>query len=261
MMMEQKRKIRVCIIDDEPIACRRIERLLTEDQEIEIICVCNDGESAVESIEKLNPDLIFLDIQMPEMNGFEVLKSLNIELMPHVIFVTAYDRYAIQAFEVHALDYLLKPFDKKRFHQALKRAKAQVLQDQERSSNRELVALLKEMKSQSHYLERLIIKSKGRVSFLKTEEIDWIEAQGKYVMIHAGEEAHLIRDAMNNLETELDPKKFVRIHKSAIVNIDQIKELHPLVHGDFRVILRDSTELTISRRYREKVDELLGKSL
>jgi two-component system LytT family response regulator len=256
-----QRTIRVCIIDDEPIACRRIERLLKDDPEIEIIKACTDGEDAVTTIRALHPDLIFLDIQMPEMNGFEVLTSLNPTEMPRVIFVTAYDRYAIQAFEVHALDYLLKPFDKKRFQAALKRGKAQVFQDQEGASNRELVALLKELKAQPHYLERLIIKSKGRVSFLKTEEIDWIEAQGKYVMIHAGEESHLIRDAMNNLELELDPKKFVRIHKSAIVNVDQIKELKPLFHGDFRVTLRDSTELTISRRYREKVDELLGKAL
>ncbi len=260
-MTETKQLIRVCIIDDEPIACRRIERLLKEDPEIEIIKVCNDGEDAVESIRTLHPDLIFLDIQMPEMDGFEVLQSLDSSNMPRVIFVTAFDRYAIQAFEVHALDYLLKPFDKKRFQEALERGKAQVSQDHEGSSNRELVALLKELKVHQHYLDRLIIKSKGRVSFLKTDEIDWIEAQGKYVMIHAGQESHLIRDAMNNLESELDPKKFVRIHKSAIVNIDQIKELQPLFHGDFRVILRNSTELTISRRYREKVDELLGKAL
>ena len=253
--------IRVYIVDDEPLAVKRLRRMLEVTGRIDVAGEATDPEEALGFLRRTPADVLFLDIQMPEMNGFEVLKSLNTELMPHVIFVTAYDRYAIQAFEVHALDYLLKPFDKKRFHQALKRGKAQVLQDQERSSNRELVALLKEMKVQSHYLDRLIIKSKGRVSFLKTEEIDWIEAQGKYVMIHAGEEAHLIRDAMNNLETELDPKKFVRIHKSAIVNIDQIKELHPLVHGDFRVILRDSTELTISRRYREKVDELLGKEL
>jgi two-component system LytT family response regulator len=260
-MAEKQPPIRVCIIDDEPIACRRIERLLKDDPEIEIIKVCNDGEDAVETIKTLLPDLIFLDIQMPEMDGFEVLQSLNEQNMPRVIFVTAYDRYAIQAFEVHALDYLLKPFDKKRFDEALKRGKAQVFQDQESSSSRELVALLKGLQTHPHYLERLIIKNKGRVSFLKTDEIDWIEAQGKYVMIHAGQDSHLIRDAMNNLETELDPKKFVRIHKSAIVNIDQIKELQPLLHGDFRVILRDSTELTISRRYREKVDELLGKAL
>lgn len=254
-------KIRVCIIDDEPIACRRIQRLLKDDGEIEIIRICNDGEEAVEAIQQFHPDLIFLDVQMPGMDGFEVLTSLNPESMPHVIFVTAFDRYAIKAFEVHALDYLLKPFDRKRFEQAVQRSKGQIYQTQERSNNSELVALLKEMKNQSQHLERLVVKSQGRVFFLKTDEIDWIEAQGKHVSIHVGKETHLVREAMNSLETELDPKKFARIHKSTIVNIDRIKQLQPLVHGDFRVILRDSTVLTISRRYRQKIDELLGKTL
>jgi two-component system, LytTR family, response regulator len=254
-------KIRVCIIDDEPIACRRIQRLLKDDAEIDIVQICNDGEEAVDAIQQSHPDLIFLDVQMPEMDGFEVLTSLDPECMPHVIFVTAFDRYAIKAFEFHALDYLLKPFDRKRFEQAVERSKAQIQQSQERSNNSELVALLKEMKNQSQHLERLVVKSQGRVFFLKTDEIDWIEAQGKHVSIHVGKETHLVREAMNNLETELDPKKFARIHKSTIVNIDRIKQLQPLVHGDFRVILRDSTVLTISRRYRQKIDELLGKSL
>jgi two-component system, LytTR family, response regulator len=259
--MTENKMIRVCIIDDEPIACRRIQRLLKDDAEIEVVQVCNDGEDAVDAIQQLHPDLIFLDVQMPGMDGFEVLKSLKPESIPHVIFVTAYDRYAIQAFEVHALDYLLKPFDRKRFEQAIQRSKGQIHQSHERSNNSELVALLKEMKNQSQHLERLVVKSQGRVFFLKTDEIDWIEAQGKHVSIHIGKETHLVREAMNNLETELDPKKFARIHKSTIVNIDRIKQLQPLVHGDFRVILRDATVLTISRRYRQKIDELLGKSL
>ncbi|MCI0618475.1 LytTR family DNA-binding domain-containing protein [bacterium] len=259
--MTEDKIIRVCIIDDEPIACRRIQRLLKDDDDIEIVGICNDGEEALDAIHQFHPDLIFLDVQMPGMDGFEVLSSLNPESMPHVIFVTAFDRYAIKAFEVHALDYLLKPFDRKRFEQAVERSKAQIHQSQQRSSSSELVALLKEMKSQSQHLERLVVKSQGRVFFLKTDEIDWIEAQGKHVSIHIGKETHLVREAMNNLETELDPKKFARIHKSTIVNIDRIKQLQPLVHGDFRVILRDSTVLTISRRYRQKIDELLGKSL
>lgn len=259
--MTENNLIRVCIIDDEPIACRRIQRLLKDDSEIEIVQICNDGEEAVDAIQQFHPDLIFLDVQMPGMDGFEVLKSLKSESIPHVIFVTAYDRYAIQAFEVHALDYLLKPFDRKRFEQAVHRSKAQIHQSQQKSNNSELVALLKEMKNQPHHLERLVVKNQGRVFFLKTDEIDWIEAQGKHVSIHAGKEIHIVREAMNNLEAELDPKKFARIHKSTIVNIDRIKQLQPLVHGDFRVILRDSTVLTISRRYRQKIDELLGKSL
>ena len=259
--MVQEKTIRVCIVDDEPIACRRIQRLLKDDTSIEIVKICNNGEHATEAIRKLSPDLVFLDIQMPGMDGFEVLKSLQNENMPHVIFVTAYDRYAIQAFEVHALDYLLKPFDTERFEEALTRAKAQIEQDRNRTLNKGIFALLEEMKTPPRYLERLVIKASGRVFFLKTEEIDWIEAQGKYVSIHAGKEEHLVREGMNTLENELDPRKFVRIHKSTIVNVDRIQQLQTWFHGDYRVILHNGTTLTLSRRYRQRLDELLGKPL
>ncbi|HSE43469.1 MAG TPA: LytTR family DNA-binding domain-containing protein [Acidobacteriota bacterium] len=260
-MMVQEKIIRVCIVDDEPIACRRIQRLLKDDPSIEIVKICNNGEQATDAIRKLSPDLVFLDIQMPRMDGFEVLKSLQGENMPHVIFVTAYDRYAIQAFEVHALDYLLKPFDTERFEEAITRAKAQIQQDRNRTLNKGLYALLEEMKTPPRYLERLVIKASGRVFFLKTEEIDWIEAQGKYVSIHAGKDEHLVREGMNTLENELDPKKFVRIHKSTIVNVDRIQQLQTWFHGDYRVILHNGTTLTLSRRYRQRLDELLGKPL
>jgi two-component system LytT family response regulator len=260
-MMVQEKIIRVCIVDDEPIACRRIQRLLKDDPSVEIVKICNNGEQAADAIKKLAPDLIFLDIQMPRMDGFEVLKSLQSENMPHVIFVTAYDRYAIQAFEVHALDYLLKPFDTERFEEAITRAKAQIQQDRNRTLNKGLYALLEEMKTPPRYLERLVIKASGRVFFLKTEEIDWIEAQGKYVSIHAGKDEHLVREGMNTLENELDPKKFVRIHKSTIVNVDRIQQLQTWFHGDYRVILHNGTTLTLSRRYRQRLDELLGKPL
>jgi len=258
--MENK-KIRTCVIDDEPIACRKVQRLLREDPEIEVVGVCKNGEEACEAIQKLLPDLIFLDVQMPEMDGFEVLKSLHVEKMPHVIFVTAYDSYAIQAFEIHALDYLLKPFDRKRLQEALKRGKAQIYQDRDHASKNDLKALLQEIKDHPRYLERLIIKNAGMVYFLKTDEIDWIEAQGKYEMVHAGASTHLIREGMGKLESELDPRKFVRIHKSTIVNVDRIDRLQPLFHADFRVFLRNGTTLTISRRYREKLEALLGKNL
>jgi two-component system, LytTR family, response regulator len=253
--------IRVCVIDDEPIACRKIQRMLKDDPEIETVGVCSNGEEARKAIEKLLPDLVFLDVQMPEMDGFEVLKSLNVEKMPHVIFVTAYDHYAIRAFEVHALDYLLKPFDRKRFQEALNHGKTQIGQDRNRTNKSELKALLEEMKTAPRYLERLVIKSHGKVFFLKTDAIDWIEAQGKYELVHAGQESHLIREGMGKLESELDPKKFVRIHKSTIVNIDRIEHLQPLFHGDFRAFLRNGTTLTVSRRHREKLEKFLGKSL
>jgi two-component system LytT family response regulator len=253
--------IRVCVIDDEPIACRKIQRMLKDDPEIETVGVCSNGEEAREAIENLLPDLIFLDVQMPEMDGFEVLKSLNVDKMPYVIFVTAYDHYAIRAFEVHALDYLLKPFDRKRFQEALDHGKTQISQHQNTSNKSELKALLEEIKGVPRYLQRLVIKNRGKVFFLKTDAIDWIEAQGKYELVHAGQESHLIREGMGKLESELDPKKFVRIHKSTIVNIDRIEHLQPLFHGDFRVFLRNGTTLTVSRRHREKLEKFLGKSL
>jgi len=259
--MIENTRIRTCVIDDEPIACRKIQRLLKEDPEIEVIGVCRNGEEAREAIERLTPDLIFLDVQMPEMDGFEVLRSVRAEKMPHVIFVTAYDCYAIQAFEIHALDYLLKPFDKERLLLALKRGKLQIHRDRNSSKNDALRVLLEEMKNGPRYLERLVIKDSGALYFLKTDDIDWIEAQGKYELVHAGTKTHLIRQGMGKLELDLDPRKFVRIHKSTIVNVDRIERLQPLFHADFRVFLRNGTTLTISRRYREKIEELLGKHL
>ncbi len=250
--------IRVCIADDEPISCRKIQSLLKEDPQIEIIQVCGNGEDASEAIQKHLPDLVFLDVQMPGMDGFEVLESLkSVDSMPYVIFVTAYDRYAIRAFEVHAFDYLLKPFDKKRFADALSRAKGQILRDQDKSYSRDLSALLKQIKTQPRSLERLVVNNR----VLKTDDIDWIEAQGKYAMVHARQDSHLVREGMGNFETELDPKKFVRIHKSTIVNVDRIEHIQPLFHGEYRIILRNGTVLTASRRYRVKLDELLGKRL
>ena len=255
-------KIRACIIDDEAIACRKLQRLLKEDSDIEVVGVCRNGADAVEAIEKLIPDLVFLDIQMPEMDGFQVLKNAKADPLPHVVFVTAYDSYAIQAFEVHALDYLLKPYDRKRLERALQRAKKQIEQQQRSTSNtNELRALLNEMASPPRYLERLIVKDRGVVTFVKAEEIDWIEAQGKYELVHAGHHTHLIREGMAKLEAELNPKKFVRIHKSTIVNLDRIEKLEPLFHADFRVFLKNGATLTISRRYRQKMEAALGKRL
>lgn len=261
MDVHESKAIRVMIVDDEPIACRRVQRLLKTEPDVEIVKVASNGRDAIESIQKLSPDLVFLDIQMPGMDGFEVLKSLDPENLPQIVFVTAYDRYAIRAFDVHALDYLLKPFDQDRFKEALERAKSQVMKDRSKILNRGLLSLLQEIKPASKYLERLVVKTSGRVFFLKTEEIDWIEAQGKYVNIHVRKEAHLVREGMNSLESSLNPRKFVRIHKSSIVNIDQIAQLQPWFHGDYRVILRDGIILTLSRRFRQNLDQLLGKPL
>jgi two-component system LytT family response regulator len=252
--------IRVLIVDDEALACRRLRRLLRGVSGLEIAGVCTNGPEAVSAINKLQPDLLLLDVQMPGMDGFGVLKALKTDKLPYVIFVTAFDQYAIQAFDVHALDYLLKPFDRERFEEALDRAKNQIRREKE-GVDEGLLALLQEIRPQSQPLERVVIKSNGRVFFLKTEQIDWIEAQGKYVLIHAGKGSHLVREGMNILETKLDPKKFVRIHKSSIVNLDRIHQLHPWFHGDYKVLLYNGTELTLSRRFRQNLNDLLGRQL
>lgn len=250
--------ISVCVIDDEPIACRKIVALLKEDPEMDVLQICKNGQEAAEAIRKLHPDLIFLDVQMPGLDGFEVLESVkDAERIPYVVFVTAYDRYAIRAFDVHALDYLLKPFDKKRFAEAIKRAKDQIRFRREGSYQHDLFALLKEIQTQPRTLGRLVVNNR----VMKTDEIDWIEAQGKYALIHSGGDSHLVREAMNAFELKLDPKQFVRIHKSAIVNIDRIRHIQALFHGDYRVILHDGTSLTATRRYRSRLTELFGKPL
>lgn len=256
--MLEDTKIRVCVIDDEPIACRKIISLVKDDSQIEIAKVCTNGDQAVEAIRELSPELIFLDVQMPGMNGFEVLESIrDIDRIPYVIFVTAFDRYAVRAFEVHALDYLLKPFDKQRFDEALRRAKTQMQNNKNPNYNRELLSLLNAMKTQPRRLDRLVINNR----VLKADEIDWIEAQGKYCMIHRGHDSHLVREEMKDFEAHLDPGKFVRIHKSSIVNVERVERIQPLFHGDARIILQNGAQLTVSRRYRSKLNELFGKPL
>lgn len=253
-------KIKVLIVDDEPIARDRVRRMLREESDIEIIGECGNGAEAVAFIDESAPDLIFLDIQMPEMNGFETLRSIAAEKVPAIIFVTAYDQYAIQAFDVHALDYLLKPFNQERFRRAVSRAREQIEKLQTGKIDERLASLLADLKGGKKYLERLVIKSVGRVFFLRTDEVDWIEAAGNYAKLHVGREAHLIRETMNGLEAKLNPDKFLRIHRSTLVNIDCIKELHPLFSGDYTVMLKNSVELTLSRNYRDRLLELFEKS-
>jgi two-component system LytT family response regulator len=226
---------------------------------VEIVGECVNGCEAVEAINTTVPDLVFLDVQMPEVGGFEVLEALAKEEIPHVIFVTAYDQYAVRAFEVHALDYLLKPFDRERFDLSWQRAKAQIVQDRNGGVDQRILALLEEMKAGNKYLERLVIKAAGRIYFLETSEIDWIEAEGNYVSVHAGKKSHLLRETITSLEAQLDPKKFLRIHRSSIVRIDRIRELQPWFHGEFRVVLQNGMQLTLSRNYRDKLQEALGK--
>jgi two-component system LytT family response regulator len=254
-------KITTLIVDDEPLGRERIRTLLADDPEIEVVGESSDGRDAIASIQKLNPDLLFLDVQMPEMNGFEVLEAVAGARMPVVIFVTAYDHYAVKAFQIHALDYLLKSFDRERFGQAVHRAKAEIAKGREHRFDERLVALLEDLQEQRGKPERLVVRSGGRIFFLRVEEIDWIEAADNYVCLHVGRESHLLRGTMASIEERLDARKFLRIHRSTIVNLDRVRELAPLFHGDYAVRLRDGTELLLSRSYREKLQEPLGRFL
>jgi two-component system LytT family response regulator len=252
--------IRVLLVDDEPLAREMLREMLQGDPDAQIVGESCNGRDALEAIRTESPDLIFLDVQMPEVGGFEVLASLEKEKIPCVIFVTAYDQYAVRAFEVQALDYLLKPFDQERFDVSWQRAKAQLLRDRNGGGmDQRILALLQELKAGKNYLERLVIKAAGRIYFLETSEIDWIEAEGNYVSVHSAKKTHLLRETISSLEAQLDPRKFVRIHRSSIVRLDFIQELQPWFHGEYRVILKDGTQLTLSRNHRDKLQEALGK--
>ncbi|HYV31703.1 MAG TPA: LytTR family DNA-binding domain-containing protein [Candidatus Binatia bacterium] len=254
-------KIRVLVVDDEPLARERVRQLLQEEPDIELIGECPDGLSAVQAIRKHSPELVFLDVQMPELDGFGVLAQVSREKMPAVIFVTAHDQFALKAFEVHAVDYLLKPFDKERFKTALRRAVDQIGRQQTRELSQRLGALLADVRTQprAKYPDRLAIRSSGRVVLVKVDDIDWVEAADNYVSLHVGREEHLHRETMSALEAQLPPEKFMRISRSTIVHLDRIKELQPLFHGEYAVILRNGTSLTLSRGYRDKLDQLLGR--
>ncbi len=251
--------IRVLIVDDEPLARGVLREMLQADPEVTIVGECANGKEAVKAIQELAPEVLFLDIQMPELGGFEVLDALDEGQAPHLIFVTAYDQYAVRAFEVHALDYILKPFDRERFQASWQRAKVQVLRERNGKVEQKILSLLEDLKAGTKYLERLVIKSSGRIYFLETNEIDWIQAEGNYVSVHTGKKSHLLRETITGLENQLDPKKFLRIHRSAIVRIDRIKELQPWFHGEYHIILHDGTQLTLSRNYRDRLQEALGK--
>ena len=237
-------KIRALIVDDEPLARSNLAVLLRRDPEIEIVGECGSGSDALTTIRSTHVDLLFLDVQMPECDGFDVLEMLGKYLPPAVVFVTAYDQYALRAFEAGALDYLLKPFDNPRFDRALARAKQAIQRG----------------KSEPRKLERLAIKSVGQIAFVKISEIDWIEAADYYASLHVGPKIHLVRRSMNELESDLDPTRFCRIHRSTIVNLDRVRELRFDSDGDRELVLADGARLRLSRRYRKEVQARLGNS-
>ena len=265
--MEQ---IRTIIVDDEPLGRSRIATLLEDEDDIQIVAQCGDGMDALHVIREANPDLLFLDIQIPELTGFELLNSLDRLKPPVVIFVTAHDEFALQAFDVHALDYLLKPFDDERFQQALDRARAHLRKKDAASLRRRLRDFLSERQElhpdelvalrPARSLSRIVVKQGDRILFIKVDDVDWIEAADYYAKIHVGTSTYLIRETLANLEAQLDPERFVRIHRSTIVNLDRVQEMQPWFHGAFVVLLEDGTELRLSRSRREHLQSRLQQT-
>lgn len=251
-------KIRVLIVDDEPLACRKLRRLLTNVNDIEVVGEATDGMQAITAIEMQKPDLVFLDMQIPEMDGLGVVQTIGPQRMPLVIFVTAYDHYAVKAFEVNALDYLLKPVNRERFQATIARVRNRLARSSDNESQQHLRALLEQLKAGREYSRRLMLKSEGRVYFLLIDEIDWIEAAHNYLILHVGDKTHLIRETLESIESRLDPDHFVRIHRSTVVNINRIQEIHTWARGEHVVLLRDDTRLTISRNYYERLRHRLG---
>ncbi len=250
--------IRVIVVDDEELGRKKLCRFLKEDPDIELVAECATSADALRTILDQKPDLLFLDIQMPERDGFALLHEISTHYSPFVIFVTAFDQHALQAFEVHALDYLLKPFDRARFVEALERAKAQVQQLRDGDISQRLLAMLGDARPVHQGRERFMVKSGGRITFLRTDEIDWIEAQGDYVRLNSQGRKFLLREKIGDLESQLATDKFLRIHRSTIVNVERIKEMQPLFYGEYAVILQDGTRLTLSRSFRERVFASLG---
>jgi two-component system LytT family response regulator len=272
------RTIRALIVDDESLAREALLVMLNDDPEMEVIGECRNGKEAVTVIRQQSPDVVFLDIQMPEMDGFQVVEEVGAKRMPVTVFVTAYDKYALRAFEAHALDYLLKPFDHDRFNTALQRAKSFVQQQKLGEISESLFAVLQDMKlktgespseadnrkperaAQKEPIDRVVIKSSGRIYFLKIEEIDWVEGAGDYLNLHSGSQTHLIRETMGNFQAKLDPRKFLRIHRSTIVNIERIKDIRPLFKGEYVVTLTSGKSLKSSRGYRHELQSLLDEA-
>ncbi len=251
--------VRAAIVDDEPLARQRIRNLLLEAPDVEVIAECANGKDAIESLEASPPDLLFLDIQMPEIDGFDVLQAIGVGHVPAVIFVTAYDQFALRAFEAHALDYLLKPFDDERFGAALQRARERIRQQQGGDLDRRLQALLENVRGDHGYLRRLVVPSGHRNVFVRTEHIDWIEAERNYIRLHVGGRGYLLRENLSHIVSALDPATFCRIHRSIIVNIDRIQAVEALFRGEYQVVLHDGTKLTSGRSYRRNLHAVMGK--
>lgn len=255
------REIRVLVVDDEAPARQRLHDLLSRDAQIGEVAECANGSAAVEAIKNDRPDLVFLDVRMPGLSGFDVVEAIGADAMPLTIFVTAYDKHAIRAFEANALDYLLKPFSDERFETALGRVKARLEDQNLRAFGRQLLQLASKSSVPDERWDRLVVKSGGTTRFVRIADIDWIEAAGMYVNLHIGGKELLYRAGLQEIADKLDPQRFVRVHRSAIVNIDSIVQLEPISHGEFEVVLKNGSRSRVSRSYRMELERLLGQSL
>jgi two-component system LytT family response regulator len=263
------RPVRVLVVDDEPLGRQRIEDLLHRENGAEVVGTAGDGAAAVDAIRTLRPDLVFLDVQMPRMNGLDVVRTVGVDRMPTTIFVTAHDNHALEAFELAAVDYLVKPFDDERFEQAFRRARRHAIVDDSSDLRQRLLAVLQEAPTgedsrmrtvdDSPYVERIAVESRGKVRFVQAADVDYIVADGPYAELHGGERRHVIRQSMVTLEKRLDPTRFMRIHRSVIVRLDAIDVLHKGAGGDYEIQLKSGVRLRVSRSHREELERRLGR--
>ena len=253
--------IHVLVADDETPARQRLIDLLAKDAQIASVTEAADGEAAVESIEKKRPDLVFLDVQMPELDGLGVIDAIGAAQMPLTVFVTAYDQHAIRAFEANALDYLLKPFSDERFEATMTRVKARLDERSIGEFGQRILKMVAAAPAAERRLDRLVVKSAGSTRFIRAIDIDWIEAAGVYVTLHVGGKELLYRAALNDLAERLDPRRFVRVHRSAVVNIESIVQLEPMSHGEFEAVLKNGSRTRVSRTYRAQLEKRLGQPL
>ncbi len=251
--------IRAVIVDDEELARRGLRKRLERTPDVEVVAECRNGREAIEALRRMAPDLVFLDVQMPGKSGFDVVEAIGWEACPHIVFVTAYDRHALRAFQVNALDYLLKPIDDERLEVALHRVREALARKQDSEFGHRLAALLAATGRTSSQPERLVVRCSGRVVFVRVREIDWVEAAGDYVTLHCGKKSWLMRETLSALKSKLG-SQFARIHRSSVVNLERIVELKPLDNGEYLVLLQNGTQLKLSRSYRDALPQLLGTS-
>jgi len=258
--------VRTIIADDEHLARKKLRLLLGSEPGVQVIAECQDGQQTIDAVKAHKPDLLLIDIRMPDLDGFQVLGRVAPDEMPVVVFTTAYDQFAIRAFEAHALDYLLKPFDGERLHHAIERARAELLKSHNRDLTSRILDLLAKnaepkIKSSRQADDRMVIRAGGKVVFLDVKEIDWIEAAANYVKLNVGKDSYLLREGIGSISERLDPDRFVRIHRSVIVNVRKIKELQPCESGEYIAVLKNGKELSCSRGYRTQLQRLIGKNL